>query len=131
MRPGATTHSLRKTLAKLIDDEGLSARIGADRLGHSYVSTTQDRHVSGERIHNQVAHLLDRNGAHLRATTTDDHEYAFHRLLAVHVRHRCTGSHRPCCWRLDHSAGTQPDGSHAVALAGPVIGVWIGAPRRD
>lgn len=30
-----TSHSFRKTLATLIDDEGLSARIGAEHLGHS------------------------------------------------------------------------------------------------
>jgi len=42
----ATTHSFRKTVATLIDDEGLSARIGADHLGHSHVSMTQDRYMS-------------------------------------------------------------------------------------
>jgi integrase len=36
--PEATTHSFRKTVATLIDDEGPSARIGADHLGHSKVS---------------------------------------------------------------------------------------------
>ena len=36
-----STHSFRKTVATLIDDEGLSA-IGADQLGHSRVSMTQD-----------------------------------------------------------------------------------------
>jgi integrase len=35
--PGVTTHSFRKTVATLIDDEGLSARIGADHLGHKQV----------------------------------------------------------------------------------------------
>ena len=39
--PEVTTHSFRKTVATLIDDEGLSARIGADHLGHSKVSMTQ------------------------------------------------------------------------------------------
>lgn len=34
--PDATAHSFRKTVATLIDDEGLSARIGADHLGHSH-----------------------------------------------------------------------------------------------
>jgi integrase len=47
--PGATTHIFRKTLATLIDDEGLSARIGTDHLGHSQVSTTQDRYMSRGR----------------------------------------------------------------------------------
>jgi integrase len=58
--PGVTTHSFRKTVAMLIDDEGLSARIGADHLGHSKVSMTQDRYMSRGRVHTQVAELLDR-----------------------------------------------------------------------
>ena len=44
----------------MIDDEGLSARIGADQLGHSNVSMTQDRYMARGRIHTQVADLLDR-----------------------------------------------------------------------
>ena len=55
-----TTHSFRKTVATLIDDEGLSARIGADHLGHTHVSMTQDRYMARGRIHTQVADLLDR-----------------------------------------------------------------------
>jgi len=58
--PEVTTHSFRKTVATLIDDEGLSARIGADHLGHSHVSMTQDRYMARGRIHTQVADLLDR-----------------------------------------------------------------------
>lgn len=58
--PDATTHSFRKIVATLIDDEGLSARIGADHLGHSNVSMTQDRYMTRGRIHTQVADLLDR-----------------------------------------------------------------------
>ena len=37
---GVSSHSFRKTVATLIDDEGLSARIGADHLGHAHVSMT-------------------------------------------------------------------------------------------
>jgi integrase len=55
-----TTHSFRKSLATLIDDEGMSARIGADHLGHTNVSMTQDRYMSRGRVHTQVADLLDR-----------------------------------------------------------------------
>jgi integrase len=33
--PDVTTHSFRKAVATLIDDKGLSARVGADHLGHS------------------------------------------------------------------------------------------------
>jgi integrase len=58
--PEVTTHSFRKTVATLIDDEGLSARIGADQLGHTKVSMTQDRYMSRGRVHTQVAELLDR-----------------------------------------------------------------------
>jgi len=55
-----TSHSFRKTVATLIDDEGLSARIGADQLGHAKVSMTQDKYMSRGRVHTQVAELLDR-----------------------------------------------------------------------
>lgn len=54
-----TSHSFCKTVATLIDDAGLSARIGADHLGHAKVSMTQDRYMSRGRVHNQVADLLD------------------------------------------------------------------------
>jgi integrase len=58
--PEVTSHSFRKTVATLIDDEGLSARIGADQLGHAKVSMTQDAYMSRGRVHTQVAELLDR-----------------------------------------------------------------------
>jgi integrase len=58
--PHVTSHSFRKTLATLIDDEGLSARIGADHLGHSRVSETQDTYMARGRVHPQVAALLER-----------------------------------------------------------------------
>jgi integrase len=38
----------------LIDDQGLSARIGADHLGHSNVSMTQDRYMARGRVHAEV-----------------------------------------------------------------------------
>lgn len=57
---GVTTHSFRKTVATLIDDEGLSARVGADHLGHAKVSMTQDRYMTRGREHTEVADLLDR-----------------------------------------------------------------------
>lgn len=34
----STSHTFRKSVATLIDDEVLSARVGADRLGHRNVS---------------------------------------------------------------------------------------------
>lgn len=58
--PDVTSHSFRKTVATLIDDEGLSARVGADHLGHANVSMTQDRYMARGRSHTPVADLLDR-----------------------------------------------------------------------
>jgi integrase len=58
--PEVTTHSFRRSMATLIDDEGLSPRVGADPLGHSKVSMTQDRYMSRGRVHTEVAELLDR-----------------------------------------------------------------------
>ena len=57
--PHVTTHSFRKTLATLIDDRGLSARVGADHLGHSKVSMTQDVYMTRGKVHSEVADLLD------------------------------------------------------------------------
>jgi len=56
---GVTTHSFRKTVATLIDGGGLSARIGADHLGHTNVSMTQDKYMARGRSHVEVAELLD------------------------------------------------------------------------
>jgi integrase len=47
--PGVTTHSFRKTVATLIDEEGLSARVGADHLGHSKVDDAGSLYVSRAR----------------------------------------------------------------------------------
>nr|WP_231383827.1 site-specific integrase [Rhodococcus sp. 114MFTsu3.1] len=58
--PDTTTHSFRKALATLIDDERLPARMGADHLGHRNVSMTQDRYMARGRIHTEVADLLER-----------------------------------------------------------------------
>jgi integrase len=55
-----TSHSFRKTVATLIDEEGLSARIGADHLGHSRISMTQDGYMARGRVHATVADMLDR-----------------------------------------------------------------------
>ena len=45
----ATSHTLRKTVATLMDQAGLSARAAADQLGHSKASMTQDFYM-GRRI---------------------------------------------------------------------------------
>ncbi|SIL69283.1 Phage integrase [Mycobacteroides abscessus subsp. abscessus] len=46
-------------MATLIDDNGLSARVGADQLGHAKVSMTQDRYMARGKVHHEVADLLD------------------------------------------------------------------------
>lgn len=56
----STTHTFRKSVATLIDDEGLSARVGADHLGHRNISMTQDRYMTRGRQHSEVADLLDK-----------------------------------------------------------------------
>jgi len=55
-----TPHSFRKTVATMIDEEGLTARVAADQLGHAKVSMTQDRYMARGRAHTEVAALLDR-----------------------------------------------------------------------
>ena len=55
-----TTHSFRKSVATLIDEEGLSPRVGADQLGHRHVSMTMDRYMSRGKTHTEVAQMLDR-----------------------------------------------------------------------
>ncbi|BBY41792.1 site-specific integrase [Mycolicibacterium celeriflavum] len=57
--PDVTTHSFRKSVATLIDDKGLSARIGADHLGHRRASMTQDVYMARGKIHPEVANVLD------------------------------------------------------------------------
>jgi integrase len=58
--PEITMHIFRKTVATLIDDAGLSARVGADQLGHTKVSMTQDNYMARNRVHTEVAEPLDR-----------------------------------------------------------------------
>lgn len=54
-----TSHSFRKSIATLIDDAGLSPRVGADQLGHSRVSETQDTYMARGRIHQEVANVME------------------------------------------------------------------------
>jgi len=58
--PDVSSHSFRKTVATLIDDSGLSARIGADQLGHARPSMTQDVYMSRGQVHTEVAAVLDK-----------------------------------------------------------------------
>ncbi|MBT1002631.1 site-specific integrase [Paenarthrobacter sp. DKR-5] len=54
-----TSHTFRKTVATMIDAQGLSARVGADQLGHANVSMTQDRYHGRKTTHVEVAEVLD------------------------------------------------------------------------
>ena len=65
--PDVSSHSFRKTVATLIDDSGLSARIGADQLGHARPSMTQDVYMSRGQVHAEGADVLD-----LAACITDE-----------------------------------------------------------
>jgi len=55
----ATTHTFRRTMATIIDAEGLSARVGADQLGHRDISMTQDVYMGRGLVHPEVAAALD------------------------------------------------------------------------
>lgn len=57
--PAITGHSFRKTVATLIDEGGLSARVGADHLGHAQVSMTQNTYMARNRTHPEVAELIE------------------------------------------------------------------------
>jgi len=59
--PDITSHSFRKTVATMLDDAGLSARVGADQLGHAKVSMTLDSYMSRGTVHTEVADVLDRS----------------------------------------------------------------------
>jgi integrase len=58
--PDVTSHSFRKTVATMIDDAGMSARVGADQLGHARPSMTQDVYMSRGVVHKEVADVIDR-----------------------------------------------------------------------
>ncbi|KZM71609.1 tyrosine recombinase XerC [Nocardia terpenica] len=54
-----TGHSFRKTVATLIDDAEMSARVAADQLGHAQVSMTQDVYMKRGTVRFEVAGILD------------------------------------------------------------------------
>lgn len=54
-----TAHALRKTVATLMDDAGLSARHAADQLGHSRVSITQDTYYGRTTSSTLAAGVLE------------------------------------------------------------------------
>lgn len=54
-----TSHTFRKTIATLLDAQGISARVGGDQLGHAQISMTQDFYMGRKAVHTQVADVLD------------------------------------------------------------------------
>ncbi|WP_287164183.1 site-specific integrase [Rhodococcus sp. (in: high G+C Gram-positive bacteria)] len=52
------THTFRRTVGTMLDEAGLSARIGADHLGHAKVSMTQDHYQVRNRVHQAAAKAL-------------------------------------------------------------------------
>lgn len=54
-----TSHTFRKTMATLLDAQGISARVGADQLGHAQISMTQDVYMGRKAVHTEVADVLD------------------------------------------------------------------------
>lgn len=54
-----TPHVFRKTVATILDDEGLTARQAADQLGHAQVSMTSDVYFGRGRTHPAAATALD------------------------------------------------------------------------
>lgn len=58
--PDVTGHSFRKTVATIADEEGLSARVAADHLGHSQVSMTQNTYMARNRTHPEMAEAIEK-----------------------------------------------------------------------
>ncbi len=56
-------HTYRKTVATLLDDGGLSARIVADQLGHARISMTQDVYMGRLVVHPLAASSLEALGS--------------------------------------------------------------------
>lgn len=56
--PGLTTHSLRKTVATILDREGLSATEIADYLGHENPSMTQDVYMNTLKGSKRAAEVM-------------------------------------------------------------------------
>ena len=64
MLPAARVHMLRACVTSRSSTANCGywpvPRIGADHLGHSRISTTQDKYMARGRVHTAVADMLDR-----------------------------------------------------------------------
>ena len=52
-------HTYRKTVATVLDEGGLSARVVADQLGHARISMTQDVYMGRQVVHPIAASTLE------------------------------------------------------------------------
>ena len=59
-------HVYRKTVATMLDQGGLSARMIADQLGHSRISMTQDVYMGRRAVSPELAEALESLDDHQR-----------------------------------------------------------------
>ena len=57
---GLVSHTLRKTVASLLDDAAVPARKISDQLGHARVSMTQDHYLGRKLTDRQTADALEK-----------------------------------------------------------------------
>ena len=53
------SHTARRTVATLLDEQGLTARSIADQLGHARVSMTQDVYMGRKAVDSAAASALE------------------------------------------------------------------------
>ena len=58
--PDVTGHSFRKGVGTIADEQGLSARVAADHLGHAQVSMTQNTYMARNKQHPEMAAAIQR-----------------------------------------------------------------------
>ena len=54
-------HTLRKTVATILDGSGATARLIADQLGHARISMTQDVYMGRHAVSSAAAEALQAN----------------------------------------------------------------------
>jgi integrase len=57
--PGLTSHVFRRTVATLMDEEGLTARSAADQLGHSKPAMTLNNYMARKKGATGAAAVLE------------------------------------------------------------------------
>ena len=67
--PEITSHTLRRTVATLMDSAGLTARAAADQLGHAKVSMTTDHYFGRRKRSTGAAAVLEELDEHAPPST--------------------------------------------------------------